>query len=151
MTYIPCRLTSTAQVSGCSSIACSSVSARSSSLQRLNQRPLALYKRYRNSLRSILNDGYPQPIIVPQITRLPPAPRNPLNLLHPFNFKTAFRPGLALDDERYQHSPLGMRVDAAARRAFVEGCEEERCALGWVEGLRFELVQLRPFKQRRLD
>lgn len=85
--------------------------------------------------RRILNHRNPQRIMVPQIPRLLEPPPKPLDLLNIINLKDVRlrRPAL-LQQQRDQHRPLRVRVDAAPGVALVERRQEERGTLRWLEG-----------------
>ena len=78
-------------------------------------------------MRSILDDGYTQTVIVTQVTLLPSSFRYALGLFNLFDLKARVFSEIALDEEGYEDSPLRVCVDAAAGAAF-EGREEERGA-----------------------
>lgn len=72
--------------------------------------------------------------MVPQIPRLLEPPPKPLDLLNIINLKDVrLRPAL-LQQQRDQHRPLRVRVDAAPGVALVERRQEERGTLRRLEG-----------------
>jgi hypothetical protein len=85
-------------------------------------------------VRRVLNDWYPQAIIVAQVTLLATTFGDAFDLLDLFDFKARVGTEVALDDEGHEDGPLRVRVDAAACAA-LEGGEEERGAGGWFENL----------------
>lgn len=90
---------------------------------------------------SILNNGDSQRIVISQVARLGHALAKTLDLLNVVNLKDLVLAGtLGLEEQRHQHSPLGVGVDAAAGVAACEGGEEEGSALrGFVDGGRAEV------------
>lgn len=86
-------------------------------------------------MRRVLNDGDPQRIVVPQVTDLAEPLAKALDLLNVVDLKDAAVVALCLEQQRDQHGPVGVRVDAAAGAAAGEGREEEGRALrGLVDG-----------------
>ena len=131
--HTPCRRTRTAYASGKASMAISRLSVKSSSLTpTVSAHLITCPTACRHVLRRVLNDGNLQGVKVAQVACLVPSPRNALDLLDVADLKAARLASVALDQQRYQHGPLAVRVDAAAGTA-VKGGEKERRASRWLE------------------
>jgi hypothetical protein len=85
-------------------------------------------------VRRVLDNRYPQAIIVAQIALLAATFGDAFDLLNLFDFEARVQAKVALDDESHEDSPLRVGVDAAAGAA-LEGGEEERGAGGRFEDL----------------
>lgn len=85
-------------------------------------------------MRRVLNNRYPQPVKVAEITLLASPLWYAFDLLNLLDFEARVGPEVALDKEGDEHGPLRVRVDAAAGAA-VEGGEEEGRAGGGFENL----------------
>ena len=72
--------------------------------------------------------------MIPQTTRLRIPPAKALDLLNVVDLEHGGVGRLALEEQRDQHRPLRVRVDAAAGVALGEGGDEEGRALGGLEG-----------------
>lgn len=73
--------------------------------------------------------------MVPQVTHLAEPLAKALDLLNVVNLKDLVV-ALGLEQQRDEHGPVGVRVDAAAGAAAGEGGEEEGRALGGLVGWR---------------
>lgn len=71
--------------------------------------------------------------MVPQVAHFPEPLAKALDLLNVVNLKDLVV-ALCLEQQRDQHGPVGVRVDAAAGAAAGEGGEEEGRALGGLVG-----------------
>jgi hypothetical protein len=80
-------------------------------------------------VRRVLDNRYPQAIIVAQVALLAATFGDAFDLLDFFDFEARIRAEVALDDEGYEDGPLRVCVNAAACAAFECG-EEERGAGG---------------------
>jgi len=80
-------------------------------------------------VRCILNNRYPQPVVVAQIALFAATLRYAFDLLDRFDLEAGAGAEVALDEEGDEDGPLRVRVDAAAGAA-VEGGEEEGRAGG---------------------
>mgnify|MGYP005989103839 CR=1 FL=1 len=85
---------------------------------------------------SVLDNGDSQRIVISQVARLGHALAKTLDLLNVVNLKDlVFAGTLGFEEQRDQHGPLGVGVDAAAGVAACESGEEEGSALrGFVDG-----------------
>ena len=82
-------------------------------------------------MRGVLNDRDPERVMIPQVALLRHPPPEALDLLDVVDLKDFILTWtLGLEQQRDEHGPLGVRVDAAAGVAAGEGCEEEGRALG---------------------
>lgn len=78
-------------------------------------------------MRRVLDNRYPQAVVVAQISLLSATLGYTFDLLYFFNLEACVLAKIAFYEESYQNSPLRVGVDAAAGAAF-EGGEEEGCA-----------------------
>jgi hypothetical protein len=85
-------------------------------------------------VRRVIDDGYPQTVVVAEVALLSSAFRYAFDLLNFFNLEACVAAEIALDEEGHEDGPLRVRVNAAASAAF-EGGEEERRAGGGLENL----------------
>jgi hypothetical protein len=85
-------------------------------------------------MRRVLDDRYPQAIVVAQIALLATTLGYAFDLLDLFDFEACVVAEVAFDEESNENGPLGVRVYAAAGAAF-EGGHEEGCAGRWFEDL----------------
>lgn len=85
-------------------------------------------------MRRVLDDRNPQRIMISQVAHFAEPFAKALDLLNVVNLKdlAAVTPGL--EQQRNEHGPVGVRVDAAAGAAAGEGGEEEGRALGGLVG-----------------
>ena len=90
-------------------------------------------------MRRVLDDWYPQPIIVPQVALLAAPLWYALDLLDLLDFKASILAEVAFDEKRDEDGPLRVCVNAAAGAA-LEGSHEEGCAGGGLEDLVGKLV-----------
>ena len=75
-------------------------------------------------VRRVLDDGYPQTIVVAQVALLAAALGDALDLLDLLDLEARVFTEVALNEQRDQHRPLRVRVDAAAGAALEGGHEE---------------------------
>lgn len=80
----------------------------------------------------VLDDGDPQGIVISEVAELAPALGDALDLLDVADLEARVRAVVALDQERHEHGPLAVRVDAAAGAA-LKGGQEERRAGRWLQ------------------
>lgn len=85
-------------------------------------------------VRRVLDNGYPQAIVVAQVALLAAALGDALDLLDLLDLEACVFAEVALHEESDEDRPLRVRVDAAAGAA-LEGGHEERGAGGGLEDL----------------
>lgn len=78
-------------------------------------------------MRCVLNDRYPQLVVVPQVALLAAPLRYALDLLNLLDLEAGAFSKFALNKQRDENGPLRVRVDAAAGAA-LKGGHEEGCA-----------------------
>lgn len=79
---------------------------------------------------SVFNHGDAQSVVVVEVARLLEPATKALDLLDVVDLKHLVVSGaLGLEEQRHQHGPVRVRVDAAAGAALGEGGQEERRAL----------------------
>ena len=78
-------------------------------------------------VRRVLDDGYPQAIVVAQVALLAAALGDALDLLDLLDLEACIFAEVALHEECHEDRPLRVRVNAAAGAA-LEGGHEEGCA-----------------------
>lgn len=77
----------------------------------------------------VLDDGDAQRVVVAEVPRLLEAAAEALDLLDVVDLEHLAVSALGLEQQRHQHRPLRVRVDAAPGAAPREGREEQRGAL----------------------
>ena len=85
-------------------------------------------------MRRVLDDWYAQHIVVSQVSLLAKTSAKCLDLFDVVDLEHICIARSSLKEECYKDSPLRVRMDATSRIALLEGCEEERRALRWLEG-----------------